>query len=215
METTQDSNLATEPESHSVDQPVRQYPERIEKTWRADAAEERESKLLVEIERLRDGLEHIKEYWNRDENETAMADALWHIIETADNLLSNHRGQRRLLEGRLKMKTKTSKQSGMRKVNGGSRSVDHIVRHLPSEEGFYWWRENPERTWRMVQVVDFASSVEDKAHLMTYDVQNHSWSGRSLKGWAEYFPIGEWLHVRLPNAVITDGSERSGETFGG
>jgi hypothetical protein len=83
--------------------------------------------------------------------------------------------------------------------NGGSRSVDHIVRQLPSEEGFYWWRENPERTWRMVQVVDFASGVEDKARLMTYDVQNYSWSGRSLKGWADHFPIGEWLHVPMPN----------------
>lgn len=74
------------------------------------------------------------------------------------------------------------------------------VRHLPSEEGFFWWRENPSKAWRMVQVVDFASGVEDKAHLMTYDVQNHSWSGRSLRGWADHFPIGEWFHVPLPNA---------------
>jgi len=37
---------------------------------------------------MRDALVHISEYWNRDENETAMADALWHIIETADNAIA-------------------------------------------------------------------------------------------------------------------------------
>jgi hypothetical protein len=76
--------------------------------------------------------------------------------------------------------------------------LNAIVRQLPAAEGFYWWRETPEKAWRMVQVVDFAASVEDKSHLMTYDVQNHSWSGRSLKGWADHFPIGEWIHVPLP-----------------
>ena len=30
--------------------------------------------------------EHISEYWNRRENDTAMADALYHMIETADEL---------------------------------------------------------------------------------------------------------------------------------
>lgn len=34
-------------------------------------------------------LEHIREYWNRDQNETAMADALWHIIETAKAALAH------------------------------------------------------------------------------------------------------------------------------
>jgi hypothetical protein len=38
------------------------------------------------IKALEAGLEHIAEYWNRDQNETAMADALWHIIETAEAL---------------------------------------------------------------------------------------------------------------------------------
>lgn len=34
-------------------------------------------------------LESIKEYWNRDQNETAMADACWHNIETAEKALSD------------------------------------------------------------------------------------------------------------------------------
>ena len=41
----------------------------------------------AEIKRLRDALEHIIEYWNRDPNDTAMHDALWHIIETAEQAL--------------------------------------------------------------------------------------------------------------------------------
>jgi hypothetical protein len=45
--------------------------------------------IKEELERFREGLEHIQEYWNRDQNETAMADALWHIIETAENLLAH------------------------------------------------------------------------------------------------------------------------------
>jgi hypothetical protein len=48
---------------------------------RAEAAEAR-------IKVLEEALAHIGEYWNRDQNEAAMADALWHIIETVDAALS-------------------------------------------------------------------------------------------------------------------------------
>jgi len=78
------------------------------------------------------------------------------------------------------------------------------IRRLPSDEGFFWWRENSGKPWRMVQVVDFSPSLEDKAFMMTYDVQNHSWSGRSLRAWAMHFPIGEWIHVSPPKADITE-----------
>lgn len=44
-------------------------------------------RLREKVERLQSALEHIGEYWNRDQNETAMADALWHIIETAEEAL--------------------------------------------------------------------------------------------------------------------------------
>lgn len=37
---------------------------------------------------MREALEHIVEYWNRDQNENAMADALHHIIETAEEALA-------------------------------------------------------------------------------------------------------------------------------
>jgi len=40
-----------------------------------------------ERDEAREALEHIVEYWNRDENETSMSDALWHIIQTAVDVL--------------------------------------------------------------------------------------------------------------------------------
>jgi hypothetical protein len=43
----------------------------------------------AERDRMKFALEHILEYWNRDQNETAMTDALWHIIETASDALPN------------------------------------------------------------------------------------------------------------------------------
>jgi hypothetical protein len=44
-------------------------------------------KLERERDKAREALEHIVEYWNRDENETSMSDALWHIIQTAVDVL--------------------------------------------------------------------------------------------------------------------------------
>ena len=41
-----------------------------------------------EIARLREALTHIAEYWNRSENDTAMNDALFHMIETAEGALA-------------------------------------------------------------------------------------------------------------------------------
>jgi len=38
---------------------------------------------------LKEALEHILEYWNRDENQMAMSDALWHFIETAEQALKD------------------------------------------------------------------------------------------------------------------------------
>ena len=41
------------------------------------------AKARVVVERLREALAHIEEYWNRGENDRAMQDALYHMIETA------------------------------------------------------------------------------------------------------------------------------------
>lgn len=38
---------------------------------------------------LRDALISIEEYWNRDQNETAMADALWYIVGAASDALKS------------------------------------------------------------------------------------------------------------------------------
>ena len=50
---------------------------------------ERERDEARELAReLRDTLINIEEYWNRDQNETAMADACWHAINTAQDALT-------------------------------------------------------------------------------------------------------------------------------
>jgi hypothetical protein len=43
--------------------------------------------VLREIEQLRAALEHIVEYWNRAENDRAMNDALYHMLDTAEEAL--------------------------------------------------------------------------------------------------------------------------------
>jgi len=45
------------------------------------------------VDELIEALEHIEDYWNRDHNEQAMADALWHIIDTAQAALAKARGE--------------------------------------------------------------------------------------------------------------------------
>lgn len=45
--------------------------------------------LVAEVERLREALASIEEYWNRDQNETAMADACWNAVNTADAALKD------------------------------------------------------------------------------------------------------------------------------
>ncbi len=40
--------------------------------------------------RMREALESIQEYWNRDRNDTAMFDACWHAIETAEAALGDN-----------------------------------------------------------------------------------------------------------------------------
>jgi len=48
---------------------------------------EKYEQLKAEIKRLKEALEHILEYWNGDRNDTAMHDALWHILDTANETL--------------------------------------------------------------------------------------------------------------------------------
>lgn len=45
------------------------------------------AKLVAAAPDMYEALEHIIEYWNRDRNDEAMHDALWHIIETAEKAI--------------------------------------------------------------------------------------------------------------------------------
>lgn len=46
------------------------------------------ARLTAENKALGEALQHIAEYWNRSENDRAMNDALYHMIETAEAALS-------------------------------------------------------------------------------------------------------------------------------
>jgi hypothetical protein len=56
-------------------------------TFALGELEEKEA-LQQRVKELEGVLEHITEYWNRSENNTAMSDALWHIIDQAERALS-------------------------------------------------------------------------------------------------------------------------------
>lgn len=43
------------------------------------------------IKKMGEGFEHILEYWNRDRNDGAMHDALCHIIEISEGLLTKYK----------------------------------------------------------------------------------------------------------------------------
>lgn len=47
-------------------------------------------KLTTERDTYRDALVSISEYWNRSENDKAMNDALYYMIDTAESALTRH-----------------------------------------------------------------------------------------------------------------------------
>jgi hypothetical protein len=62
-------------------------PPHVRKLW-LEAWQAATSLQAERVRELEGVLAHIIEYWNRDANEQAMHDALWHIIETAEQALS-------------------------------------------------------------------------------------------------------------------------------
>ncbi len=52
-----------------------------------DALAAEAERLRNEVERLRDCLLEINEYWNRAQTEEAMAEALWHIVNVSADAL--------------------------------------------------------------------------------------------------------------------------------
>jgi hypothetical protein len=57
----------------------------------------REAKRVLDVkadaDALADALINIEEYWNRDQNETAMADACWHAVNLAQSALEAYRSK--------------------------------------------------------------------------------------------------------------------------
>lgn len=51
------------------------------------------ARLIAAAPEMLEALEHIREYWNGNENERAMADALGHILETASAAIAKATGE--------------------------------------------------------------------------------------------------------------------------
>ena len=51
------------------------------------------ARLIAAAPDLLDALQRIEEYWNQDQNETAMADACWHAINTARAAIAKATGE--------------------------------------------------------------------------------------------------------------------------
>jgi uncharacterized protein YlxW (UPF0749 family) len=66
--------------------------------------QQKNEQLMTQVSIMREALEHIAEYWNRDNNEKAMEDACWHTIETAEEALAEidkTGGRKKMFEGGL------------------------------------------------------------------------------------------------------------------
>jgi len=68
-----------------------QHKEKVKERGESRLWFEKAQKWAEENARLREALERIEEYWNRDQNETAMADACWNAVNTADAALKGTR----------------------------------------------------------------------------------------------------------------------------
>ena len=55
-----------------------------EENWLINGAHADIAWLVGEVERLREAMQHIREYWNGSETNGAMSDALEEILATAD-----------------------------------------------------------------------------------------------------------------------------------
>ena len=52
-----------------------------------------DARLIAAAPDLLEALRRIEEYWNQDQNETAMADACWHAINTARAAIAKATGE--------------------------------------------------------------------------------------------------------------------------
>ena len=62
--------------------------------WRKAEERKATAQLIAAAPEMYQTLENIVEYWNRDRNDKAMHDALWHIIEAAQEALTKAEGEK-------------------------------------------------------------------------------------------------------------------------
>lgn len=66
---------------------------------------------------------------------------------------------------------------------------------IPTEPGFYWWRPAKPAAWRLIKVRGVPGFPPHAAD----DVSGNTFFGRPIKGWADEYPVGEWVRVDPPN----------------
>lgn len=74
--------------NESIDGQKYKYIRLEEVIYVANEADSKLSTLREKNNEMVEIFEHIVEYWNQDQNELAMVDALWHIIETARQVIT-------------------------------------------------------------------------------------------------------------------------------
>lgn len=84
---------------------------------------------------------------------------------------------------------------------------------LPTEIGFYWWRQDAAFDWRMIEAKNFGD--DGIAHLSFTDVELQSFGGRSYKSWEEYFVIGEWMQIVRPPHTLASKTIQQTDKGGG
>lgn len=67
---------------------------------------------------------------------------------------------------------------------------------VPMTAGFYWWRPNRSTRWSLIKL----RSIPHLPPHAADDVSHGSFFGRPVKGWADDWPVGEWVRIEPPNA---------------
>jgi len=82
-----------------------------------------------------------------------------------------------------------------------------VLTEVPTEPGFYWWREKPEYFWRMIQLVSCGVyPIDLQPALYAYDVEFAKSIARPLRKWENVAEVGEWVACLKPDQEGNLGS---------
>lgn len=65
---------------------------------------------------------------------------------------------------------------------------------LPTEAGFYWWRQDDAKPWKLLRVRGSPGYKPTNVD----ELSGNAFFGRPLSHWAEDAPIGQWVRIQQP-----------------